>query len=76
MGFLVRVGNLRNITWKYLLNIQERRGLSLSKAVGSAKAVGFDRTFGELSRAAQPTPPQSIEMVHLGYRNRLPKQRK
>jgi hypothetical protein len=28
----------------YLLNIQGRRGLSLSKAVGSAKAVGFDRT--------------------------------
>jgi hypothetical protein len=27
----------------YLLNIQGRRGLSLSKAVGSAKAVGFDK---------------------------------
>jgi hypothetical protein len=53
------LGGKRGLSWG-------KRGLSLSKA------VDFDRTFGELSRAAQPTPPRFIEKIANCHLRELP----
>jgi hypothetical protein len=59
-------GGKRGLSWGKRSLSWGKRSLSLSKA------VDFDRTFGELSRAAQPTPPRFIEKIANCHLRELP----